>query len=223
MSLNDKVKRELATVLNTEFDAAEVQALIGCIAANNTYSLQAKSSTPNFGIYLSGLWYDTAYSGVVSPTGYTGVADTIDIYPFFTGTDVNVDNFSVGITVGVAASNVRVVIYDSGDNYLPNRKIYESGNLSTATSTTVSGEAASFKFVAGKLYWIGVHNSSTATLRGVRDYASVSLGLTTNTPATGNNNVLRKTAPFGSAPISWGFTSADLAGGAPPSIRFRVV
>ena len=222
MALNERARKAVVTALNAEFDAGEVSAILSAMDRDNTLSLPQKATIPNFDLYIPGQWYDAAFQGTVTPTTYVGVANALDVAPFFVGNDLIVNNLSVGVVTGVASANVHIVIYEAGENYLPNNKVYESGDLSAATSTTVVGTDVNFQFLGGKLYWLGVHNSSTATLRGIRDYASISLGLNANTSASANNMILRKSVAFGSAPANWTFSAAELTNIAPPSVRFKV-
>ena len=222
MSLSDKTKRALVTALNPSFEVDQVNATLLALEALQATSPPIMAGSPNFGFYLPGLYYDAAFMGALIATTYTAIADRVDVAPFFVTQDLAVNEFTIGVVTGVAATNSRVVIYEAGDDFKPNLKVYESANLSTATSSTNPTVAASFTFVANKLYWIGVHNSGAPTLRGIRDYSSVNLGYNSSAWNAGGNLLARKTATFGSAPTSWGFLAADLTAAAAPSVRFKV-
>lgn len=222
MPLSESTRRAVVTALNQEFDIGQVDGILRAMDALQISSPPLMSATPNFDLYIPGLYYDAAFSGSLTSAVTTGTADTIDLAPFFVTSDLFVNEFALGVVTGVAATNARVVIYTADSTLRPDRKVYESVNLSTATSATSPAIAAAFTFIANQLYWIGVHYSGAPTLRGIRDYCCVNLGYSAGAWNTGGNLAARKTVTFGSAPAAWSFTTADLTSVAAPSVRFRV-
>lgn len=222
MSLSEKTRRAIATSLNPYFDEGECSAIVAALDNLQLTSPPLIAGTPNFGMYISGLYYDASFMGNVTTPSYAAIANNIDLVPFFTNRDLIVNEFTVGVTTGVAATNVRVLIYEAGDNLRPDRKVYESANLSSATSTTAPAVAASFNFVANKVYWIGVHTDGAPTLRGLRDYSVVPMGFNSAATASTGNILLRRSVAFGSAPSAWNFVNSDLASALAPAVRFKV-
>lgn len=222
MPLSNKTKRSVVNALSAYFDEGEIGSLLAALDGYQTTSPPLSAGTPNFSMYLPGMYYDASFMGNVTTPSYAAAANTIDLIPFFVNQDLKVNEFTIGVTTGVAATNARVLIYEAGDNMRPDRKVYESANLSTATSTTAPAVAASFTFVANTVYWIGVHTDGIPTLRGLRDYSVVPLGYATAATASTGLTMVRRVAAFGSAPASWNFVNADLASALPPSVRFKV-
>lgn len=220
MSLSEKTSRAVVMALNQEFDNGQVNSILQALYAFQATSPPLMASSPNFNFYMPGLYYDASYMGNLTSPSYTGVANALDLVPFFCTQDLIVNEFTIGVTTGVGGTNARVVIYEAGNDSRPDRKVYESADLSTATSATAPAVAVSFTFEANKVYWIGTHCSGAPTLRGVRDYAVMPLGFST-AGATGNI-MLRRSVAYGSAPASFNFTAADLATAVPPSVRFKV-
>lgn len=222
MALSEKTTRAIVTALNQQFDGGEVASILQALDVFQSTSPPLMAASPNFNFYMPGIYYDASFMGTLNSPTYLGVANALDLLPFFVTRDLNVTEFTVGVTTGVAATNARVVIYEANDNSVPGRKVYESVDLSTATSTTAPAIAASFTFLANKLYWIGTHCSGAPNLRGVRDYAVMPLGFSTGGVLVTGNLMLRRSVTYGSAPAAYNFTTADLATATPPSVRFKV-
>lgn len=223
MALPPVTQKGIVKALNQSFDAAEVASILEALAVYTATSPSAKSATPNFDLYMSGRYYEPQFTSVLNASTYQGVANRIDLSPFFVTEDVSINEVALNTVIGVAATTARILIYDSTEAGWPDRKVVESAALSTATSTTVSTHAVDFKFKAGELYWLGVHCSGAPTLRGLRDYAVPSLGLLDATASAGTAKTVGRTVTYGSAPASWAFVEADLNGSATgPVVRFKV-
>lgn len=179
-----------------------------------------KFGAPNFAQYIAGQYYDNANYAAASAT-LAGAVNRIELSPFAVNRDVAIDRIGFNVTTGVASAQGRALIYAAGADGWAATKVYESGNLNFATSSTFVEDTLSFTFLAGVLYWLGVHNSSTATIRAVPLTSAVSCGLLTTT-GTGYITTLRRTVAFGSAPDNFNFVNGDRAIGiTPPSVRFR--
>ena len=160
-------------------------------------------------------------SGSASGTIAGGIA-RLSLVPFYTPRAFSVDTFAVNVTTGVASANVRVIIYSANPNTgIPVTKLYESANLDAATSSTFPSVAATFRFAANTLYWIGVHHSSTATLRGVAVASCQPIGLASATGTT-ENTELRTTPAFGSALDTYVYAAANGVSAVAPAVYFKV-
>lgn len=176
-------------------------------------------ASPNAGGIVSGSYYDNSFQGTASAT-LAGAANRMDIAAFFTSVPLSINQIGVGVTTGVAGAQVKILIYETGDDGWPSNKLYESAALSAAATAYVF-EALAFTFQSGRTYWVGVRHSATATLKTISVSSACNYGLTSNNSTT-YANVLRKTLAFATvAPASWGFVAADLVAATPPSIRFR--
>lgn len=176
-------------------------------------------ASPNAGGVVAGRFYDNSFQGTASST-LAGAANRMDLAPFYTSVPLAIDQIGVAVSTAVAASNVKVVIYSTGSDGWPEDLLYETANLSCAT-TGYKSESLTFSFNSGTMYWVGVRHSSTATLRTINVSSAVNLGLTGST-ATTYANVLRSTVTFANAaPDPYTFAASQLTAATPPSIRFR--
>ena len=170
----------------------------------------------------TGQWLtQQSLSGSASGT-IAGAANRLCLVPYYTPRPISVDTFAVNVTTGVASANVRVIIYSASPTTgIPVTKLYESTNLDASTSSTFPSVAASFRFAANTLYWVGVHHSSTATLRGVAIAACQPIGLVSATGTT-ENTELRTTPTFGSALATYVYAAANGVSAITPMVYFKV-
>jgi hypothetical protein len=169
---------------------------------------------------LSGAFVGNGMSARVFGT-VLGVANTVRISPVSFDQEMVIDQALVSVSTGVAASNVRVVVFDADANGRPTTKLFESGNISTATSNTTPSVSAGFTFTARKLYWVGVHNSSNATLRALAVSAVPVISLS-NAATPIMNTVLATAATFGSLGNWPTYANTQLSNAAAALVLFRV-
>lgn len=150
-----------------------------------------------------------------------GVANTVRINPVSFDQEMVINQALVSVSTGVAASNVRVVVFDADANGRPTTKLFESGNISTATSNTTPSVAAAFTFTARKRYWVGVHNSATATLRALAISAVPVISLS-NAATPVMNTVLARTVTFGSLGNWPTYSNTQLSNSAVALVLFRI-
>lgn len=175
--------------------------------------------SPSLG-FVTGRFYDNSFHGSNTSTTANST-NRIDLAPFYVGTSLTIDQIGVAVATAVAASSVRLLIYSTGSNGWPDNKLYESADVDTS-ATGYKFASLSFTFSSDVPYWVGIHENGTATLRTVNLASALNLGLTSSS-ATTYATLLRKVVTYGSAPDPWGFASADLVTGSPPSIRMRAV
>ncbi len=189
---------------------------LGASALNNETAQSAR-----FGL-VTGQYIDTQHD-CTAHTTLAGAANRIDMTPFIPTRTFSIDRIGVNVTTGVASANVKIVIYSADANGWPDTRLYESGDLSAATSSTFVEATMSQTFTAGTIYWLGVRHSSTATLRAMPLASCLPLGLLSTT-AAGPATVIRRTLTYATAATTpWVFTNTDrVAGVAPTSIRMRI-
>jgi hypothetical protein len=211
---------DLNLKLQDKVDDADVRG--GADNLNQRLGTISNFASPNAGGVVSGQYYDNSFQGTASSTR-AGVADKIELAPYYTSVPLEINLIGVAVSTAVASSNVKIVIYSSDSNGWPDVLLYESSDISTAT-TGYKSEALSFTFSSGVQYWVGVRYSSTATLRVINVSSAVNLGLTSST-ASSYATILRRTLTFATPATSpWVFTNTDrVANVTPPSIRFRAV
>lgn len=98
-----------------------------------------------------------------------GAANRLDLYPLYLGgASVRIKTLGVYVTTGVASALCRVGIYEQHPRQF-DRLILRAGtgDLDCGTSSTYRKEAVDFTFQSRKRYFLAVHTSSTATLRGL--------------------------------------------------------
>jgi len=128
------------------------------------HALAIEGQYPPF--YISGNYFDGGVGGTTR-TNIAGIADRVLVIPFVPGQDIAVDRAAIDVTTAVAAAESRIVIYDSdGAGGVPSTRLYDSAEQDCST-TGLKEVTLDFTFQAGKLYWVGVHNKSTATLRAI--------------------------------------------------------
>lgn len=209
---NDAIEAIQATLgVDPQGGAATVGDRIGVIS---------NFASPNAGGYVVGNYYDQSFHSANASTT-AGVANRMELYPYFTNVMLDIDQIGIACSTAVASANAKVVIYDTGVDGWPDALLYESGNLDCST-TGYKSASLTFTFESGTMYWIGVRHSSTATLRSIPATSSPNLGVN-GSNGTNYFSALRRTLTFGTAATDpWAFTSTDLVAAAIQiSIRFR--
>ena len=177
-------------------------------------------ASPNAGGIVVGNYYDNCFQGSASGS-LAGATGRFTLAPFYTSDHLPIDQIGVLVATAVAGALGKIVIYSSGADNWPDALEWESGDLDFGT-TGFKSAPLSYTFDAGRQYWVGVRESSTATLRTVAVASAVNLGVGGST-GTSYYTVLRRTLAYATAtPALWNFVKTDLAANVtPPSIRFR--
>ena len=139
--------------------------------------------------------------GAAAKVTIPGVASRLDLMPLIPFSNININELSIDCTTAVAGSNARILVY-TNLNGKPDTKLLESPTLSTATVGIKIFTGLGTTLLAGVTYWIGVHWSSTSTLRGIPVANLLNIG----TPAaagTTNYTLYRLSVAFGSAPATY--------------------
>lgn len=189
-------------------------------ALSDRISIISNFASPNAGGIFTGNYYDNSFQGTAA-SNLAGVANRLDMAPYYTSVTFSIDRIGVTVNTAVAGATGRVVIYSNSSSGWPDQLLYYgSSDLSFAATGYVS-HTLSFTFNRGTQYWLGIHQSSTAKLITINLSSAVNLGLSSST-ATSYYNVVRRSVTYASgAPTTFAMTSADLAAATPPSIRFR--
>ena len=151
-------------------------------------------------------------------TGATvGVANRLFTYPYVPAQTTTSSSLYFNVTTLAAGTNARILIY-SDLNGVPNTKLYESTDLSTATigQKTVTTTQT---FTAGTTYWLAIHYSGTPTLSAF-SFSGASVMPIYNVGITAVS-ALYTTVTFGSAPTTFGSTTG-LVGANLPFIGITV-
>ena len=115
---------------------------------------------------LSGAFITSSISAAALAT-QACIANQIMICPFVVAYDMTIDQIGVSVSTLVAASEQRMVIYESDPTTgRPTNLIAVSAATSGAAAATVFATLApTVTLLRNKAYWIGVWSSSTQTLR----------------------------------------------------------
>jgi len=130
-----------------------------------------------------------------------GVANRLIAIPYIPNISYTSADLYINILTLLAASNARILIY-SDLNFSPDQKLYESANLDCST-IGIKTATTSFSFVAGTVYWLCVHSSSTQTFTGLNPIGLMCIG--SSGTAFYTNAIITPT--FGSAPTTFGTPS----------------
>ncbi len=164
----------------------------------------------------------TCGAGGTALTSVAGAANRIDIFPFTVRgeTDLTYAGLAINVVTLVAASTVRLLIYDSDGQGRPNSKIYESADVATSTAgiqtVTTSGTLAK-----GRTFWLGVQHSATATLSTWAATATPDINGGTAISTTARKVLRRSSVAYGSAPASWGFVGSEGNASTAPAIWLK--
>lgn len=188
------------------------------IAARTAGRLHANSAlVPQSGYYLN---QSFGGAGLVENLGPT-TTSTIQLTPFYVGWDTTIDQLGVWQT-SAPSITIRLLIYSSDSSGRPSTKLYESGDIVTASGA--NEVASSFTFTANTQYWVGTHSSSTAYFRNIPATSLLPIGLSgLNTTGQGNC-IIAGGVVVGSAPSSWTFNNSQIgtAANGVVGIGFRV-
>lgn len=170
-------------------------------------------------VISTGFQFDVAINALARTT-LAGAAGRIDVAPLIVPTDITISAMNIEVTTGVASAQGKIVLYDSTSAGVPNALITASGDLDFATSSTTRTYTYAYTFKAGVVYWLGIHHSSTATLRSVNVGALRQLGVVSGGSAN-NNTIYRLTSTYASgAPAS--LSGAALTSAVAPSVKIVV-
>jgi hypothetical protein len=181
------------------------------------HSLAIEAQMPP--IYISNNYFDCGI-GATTRSSIAGVATRLVVYPFVPQLNVTVNLWAIDVVTAASSALARMVIYDSdATNSLPGTRLLQSADMDCSTAG-VKSENINFNFVAGHLYWVGVHNSSTATLRGIPVSDSRPLSVL-STSSNAVNNAYRQDITYGtSSPNPFG--TATITAQILPQVKFRV-
>jgi hypothetical protein len=180
-------------------------------------------ASPNAGGIVIGQIYDNSFQGTSAAT-VVGVANRIELAPYYTSSAFTADRLGVRVTMVTAGGLGRILVYGSSADGWPDALLFQgSVDLDMGGTTGFRFHEEDFVFERGKQYWVGIHTNSVARYSGIATSSAVNLGLT-SPDSTSYATVLRRTLAFASgAPSSWAYVNADRASNAsPPSIRLRV-
>ncbi len=167
-----------------------------------------------------GRWH-TNSPDTTTLTTSAGVANRIEIAPWLCPFDMVADQVGALCSTAVAAAQGKIVCYNSDAEGRPNALLFETAVLDFAV-VGFKSMVQNITLSKGAVYWLGLRNSSTATVNAHQPYNSPVLGFA-NPPTTAANKVLRRTLTFATvAPAAWGWIATEEAAANVPAIFVRV-
>lgn len=165
---------------------------------------------------------------IVTPQGLGGTLGTIamainrlEIFPFIPSSTFHANLITLFCTAITGTPTARMVVYSSDENNFPQYRIFSTQSQALTAAAAVS-VACSLVFEAKKLYWIGVHTSGTATIRGIPITSCMNLGLSSLTATTAFTKLRQTIAYASGAPLVWVYAAAQRTTGVPPTPYFTV-
>jgi len=148
----------------------------------------------------------------------TTTANNIYLAPFIPQNSISVNEFRVEVNTVAVGGLATILIFDDL-NGLPKNKIMESTNLDCSTSG-MKTYTASYSFVAGTVYWLGVSVNANIGFRS----NNTSFALQHHASSSAVNPQYFKAFTFGSVPSSITISpNSDALALQPITIRFRAV
>lgn len=177
------------------------------------------SSTPL--PFISGNYYDNALFAPAL-TNLAGVANRFEAFPFYCSQDLELADFGVLCSAEVAGSNIKLAIYDSGDDFLPNNLIFGGGDISTAT-LGYKNYTSPAVLQTQKLYWFAIRYSSTSAMRACVLSSARSLGASSVTATTFITGLRKSLTYADDWPSVTPFTTSDFVSNIAPTLfRFSI-
>lgn len=142
---------------------------------NARISTISNFASPNAVNFVVGNYYDGAFHAT-NPASLTGVANRLDLGPFYNSEALRIDEIGVAVVTAVAGALARCCIYSAGSDNLPLTKLYEGPSDLDLSTTGFKAHSIDFTFENGRIYWLGVLQSSTASLRTIPITSAVNFG-----------------------------------------------
>lgn len=220
-ALDDRVAALLVAGANITLTYDDAAGSLAIAAAGG--STPGPAGADGFGLPkispVTGRFYDGG--AFAATTTIAGAANRCELYPVLFSGALSIDQIGVAVSTAVASAQAKVVVYSATAAGVPNALLFESAALDCAT-TGFKQVAASLSFAANTVYWLGVHHSSTATVRGIPVAGLPSLGMAAGAD-TALGSILRRTVTFANAaPNPWNFVASEVvANGVAPAVRMR--
>jgi hypothetical protein len=188
--------KQAALVSGTNIKTVNGNSLLG--SGNLTISGGGLQGIHNMvGFYPSGYSLSAAITSVATAFLQPN-ANLIYLNPLIPNKSITYNTIRFNVTTLLAGVNARILIY-SDLNGLPNTKLYESADLSCAT-TGIKSVSVTGTFNAGTIYWIGFHTSGSPTFTSINQTACIPIAH--NTMTTAPVTAWTYTYTYGSAPAT---------------------
>lgn len=171
---------------------------------------------------LSGV-YGCASTNATALSTVGGTAGRLDLSPVFFAQTTQVDRLAIYVAGAAPGGLTRVAIYLSDSSGLPSTLFFYQTTPFDMSSTGVKEETVSFAFAANTMYWVGLHFSTTATVRAIQVGGLPSLGfLAAGLSGTTHATVFRRSASYPTPPDPFNPVSSELVNTQAPAIFWRI-
>jgi hypothetical protein len=128
--------------------------------------------------YETGRYYGSSRTGSANSGTAALTADTLYFTPFYTHGRVVLDRLGVNITAGIASADIRLGIYSSDSDGMPNELLIETGALDADSPGGIE-DTISLTLEANRQYWFALVASDAVTAATVAADAGIAAGFTT--------------------------------------------
>lgn len=157
--------------------------------------------------------YPGSYPMGGTAVSLTVTADRLIAVPFLAQRGGTLDNMYAHITTAVGGQNIRLGIYDNVSDTViqPNARLFDSGNISSASTGIKTAAISSLVLTTGSLYWLAFNGSNAGIV--VVGWAGADcwpIGGFNNTDLSASDRGIGffATATFGSNPMPDPFPSS---------------
>lgn len=218
----------------------KVAAKVGTIYRRNDGALGSTLYVKNSGAdetgwaALPGPATGPAFAGMKVPAGtfisnlmglalttLAGVADRMHAVQWLCPHDMTIDQLGLSVSVLLAGSNAKVVLYASDALGRPSNVIVETANIDCATTGTKLIGITPQALTANTVYWLAIRTSGTQTYRA-GTAGSVPAFAVTNAATPLFQSTLSRTLAFATAANAWPYASSQHQSLVPPLVLMRV-
>lgn len=170
--------------------------------------------------YISGRYYGPAATASGNETAAVA-AGQLYLLPFVCRRTTTFDRIGIHVFTGVASSNVRLGIYDSDSDGLPDALVLDAGAVATATSNASATITISQELTAANLYWLAAVFSHTPTVNSIAAASMWAFGGNSGLNVGGPDDMFGRAFAYGALPNPAAMSGSNLAAGVRVDIRLR--
>jgi hypothetical protein len=207
-------------------EAAWLASLVGATGATGATGPTGPTGPGHIRPKLpTGTWFAPAAVNAASATTLAGAANRLEMFLFPSARySIAIDQLAVEVTTLIASAKCKVAVYSATADGWPDSLLATSAELDLGSTGTKTA-SISLTLSANTPYWIGVHHSSTATLRALNSTSFTPLGLGTSGSAGVDGSAIRRTSVTYATgfPSSWGsLVVSELIAAAGTLVKVRV-
>ncbi len=146
--------------------------------------------------------------------------NALRLFPFTARAQTPITGLVLNVTNAVVGSLAKFIVYGSDANGRPDALLAETADVDCSSLGPLTA-AVALTLRRGQTYWLGLRTNGNATLSAW--VASATPDINGGTVPTTPRKLLSRTLAYATpAPVTWGWTSADLNTGLPPAVWLQV-